>query len=795
MLTARRTLVVKSTAQAAARILGSTNSQHTEQRRTILGISKALDKRLYRLAKGVMPPISKTEQIALGCGTIGFDRDIFSGNPSLKHLQDTYKPKLTAEEQKYLDNEVNTLCSLLNDHDVSMDKDFTKEAWDYMRNEGFFALKIPKEWGGKEFSTHAVSQVLVKLATHCFDANATVAVPNSLGPGELLVRYGTDEQKEYFLPRLADGTLIPCFGLTGPHSGSDATSLIQSDCVVEERNGELGVVTSFNKRYITLAPVAGVIGLGLNLADPNGLLKGKGEDGFTVALLERDHPGLTMGPRHMPLNSAFMNGTVVGDNVWIPMDSILGGQEQCGNGWKMFVECLAEGRGVSLPAGSAGAGRTVVGAVGAYSRVRKQFRVPIAEFGGIQEALSQAGSDTLITIAGTDLMNAIVDNHEAPMVISSIMKQNCTERGRRIIEHGMDIAAGSAISRGDKNYLANAYMGIPISITVEGANIMTRSFQIIGQGLTRCHPHMLELIESLQMPKEEEDKAIGIFTRQFYKVVNHGLSNFGRSLTRGVGATVSTATRSKTAYKDGNKLVDYHEKQLLRLSANFALTADLCFTLGGRLKFEELLMGRLADALGAIFLGYATLHHYSRQKGVEGLEAITEHAMLRLEKEAQDALKEASDNFPGPLGPVASTVMKLGCFPLGNLTRPYKAPSDTLTKEIARMITTPSELHDMFTDGVYMAPEGEAHQISDLIRALPICVEADKIASTLRREKREPTADEVDKIAKAEAVRDVLVQVDAFSHITDAEGQEGYVRPALQGTAERLASLERKKFA
>jgi len=792
MLTASR---VKSTARADARILGSANGQHTEQRRTILGISKALDKRLYRLAKGVMPAISKTEQIALGCGTIGFDQDIFGGNPSLKHLQDTYKPKLSAEEQKYLDNEVNALCSLLNDHDVSMDKDFTKEAWDYMRDEGFFALKIPKEWGGKGFSTHAVSQILVKLATHCFDANATVAVPNSLGPGELLVRYGTDEQKEYFLPRLADGTLIPCFGLTGPHSGSDATSLIESDCVVEERNGELGVVTSFNKRYITLAPVAGVVGLGLNLTDPKGLLKGKGEDGFTVALLERDHPGLNMGPRHMPLNSAFMNGTVVGENVWIPIDNILGGQEQCGNGWKMFVECLAEGRGVSLPAGSAGAGRAVVGAVGAYSRVRKQFRVPIAEFGGIQEALSQAGSDTLITIAGTDLMNAIVDNHEAPMVISSIMKQNCTERGRRIIEHGMDIAAGSVICRGDKNYLGNAYMGVPISITVEGANIMTRSFQIIGQGLTRCHPHMLELIESLQMPKEEEDKAISIFTKQFYKVVNHGLSNFGRSLTRGVGATVSTATRSKTAYKDGNKLVNYHEKQLLRLSANFALTADLCFTLGGRLKFEELLMGRLADALGAIFLGYATLHHYSRQKGIEGLEEITEHAMLRLEKEAQDALKEASDNFPGPLGPVASTVMKLGCFPLGNLTRPYKAPSDTLTKEISRMITTPSELRDMFTDGVYMAPEGEVHQISDLIRALPVCVEADTIASTLRREKREPTADEVDKIAKAEALRDVLVQVDAFSHLTDAEGQDGYVRAALQGTEERLASLERKKFA
>lgn len=765
------------------------------QRRTILGISKALDKRLYRMARGVMPTISQTEQVALGCGTIGFDRDIFTGNPSLQHLLDTYEPKLSEEEKSFLDNEVNTLCGLLNDHDVSMEKDFTKEVWDYMRDEGFFALKIPKEWGGKGFSTHAVSLILCKLSTQSFDANATVAVPNSLGPGELLARYGTQDQKEYFLPRLADGTLIPCFGLTGPHSGSDATSLIQSDCVVEERNGELGVVASFKKRYITLAPVAGVIGLGLNLSDPKGLLKGQGAEGFTVALLERDHPGLNMGKRHMPLNAAFMNGTVEGDDVWIPMSNILGGQERCGFGWHMFVECLAEGRGVSLPAGSAGCGRSVVSSIGAYSRVRKQFRVPIAEFGGIQEALSKAGSDALITVAGTDLMNAIVDNHEAPMVVSSIMKQNCTERGRRIVEHGMDIAGGAAICRGNNNFMGNAYMSLPIAITVEGANIMTRSFQIIGQGLTRCHPHMLELIYSLQAPKEKEAEAIKTFTSQFYKVVNHGVTNFARSITRGIGSTVSTATRSKNDFKNGDKLLDYHEKQLLRLSANFALTADLCFTLGGRLKFEELLMGRLADAMGAIFLGYSTLHHYSRNRGIDGLEAITEHAMLRLEKEAQDALKEASDNFPGPLGTLASGVMKIGCFPMGSLTRPYRSPNDTLTKEVSRLLTTPSGLRDMFAENVYIAPEGEVHQQSDLIRALPICVEADKIASSLRREKREPTAEETDKIAKAEALRDVLIQVDAFDHLTDAEGQEGYVRPALLGTEERLNALEQKRFA
>lgn len=489
-----------------------------------------------------------------------------------------------------------------------------------------------------------------------------------------------------------------------------------------------------------------------------------------------------------------MNGTVEGEDVWIPMSNILGGQERCGFGWNMFVECLAEGRGVSLPAMAIAAGKGVASGVGAYARIRKQFRVPIAEFGGIQEALAEAGSDGLITIAGGDLMNAIVDNHEAPMVISSIMKQNTTERGRRIIEKGMDVAAGSAICRGDNNFVGNVYMSLPIAITVEGANIMTRSFQIIGQGLTRCHPHMVDLLTALQAPKSEEKQAVEVFVKQFHKIVGHGLTNFAQSITRGIKATVTTKTRSRTAYRDGDKLLEYHEQQLLRLSANFALTADLCFSLGGRLKFEELLMGRLADAIGAIYLGYATLHHYHRNRGVEGLEALTEHAMLRLETEAQDALKAASDNFPGPLGPLASTVMKIGCFPLGNLTRPYRDPSDVLTKEVAKLMTTPSEIRDFFAKGIYVAPEGVQHQVSDLMRAVPVCVEADKIASVLRREKRDPTPEEAAKIAEADALRDVLIQVNAFDHLTDEEAQDSYVRPALQGTTERLAALDRKRF-
>jgi len=572
--------------------------------------------------------------------------------------------------------------------------------------------------------------------------------------------------------------------------------------VVTSRNGELGVLATFKKRYITLAPVAGCVGLGLNLSDPDNLLKGCGGEGFTVALLERDHEGLRMGPRHFPLNASFMNGTVEGDDVWIPMKNILGGQERCGFGWNMFVECLAEGRGVSLPAGSIGAAKIVVSGVGAYARVRKQFRVPIAEFGGIQEALALAGSDGLITIAGGDLMNAIVDNHEAPMVISSIMKQNCTERGRRIVERGMDIAAGSAICRGDNNYIGNAYMSFPIAITVEGANIMTRSFQIIGQGLTRCHPHMLDLIKALQnTDPQKEEQAFQTFRMGLYEVVTHGVRKLFQSVGRGFKSTATTTFRSKTAYKNGDNLLQYHEDQLLRLSANFALIADLCFSLGGRLKFEELLMGRLADAMGAIFLGYATLHHYHRNKGIQGLEALTEHAMLRLEHEAQEALHQAVLNFPGPgpLGVIVKSVMMLGSFPLGSLTRPYSSPNDNLTKEVARMLSTPSQLRDMFQEHVYTTDENDdnhdMHQVTQLIKALPVCVEADRIASLLRREKRSPTPDEQEVITHADALRDVLIQVNVFDKIgKEAYAGDDYERPALVGTRERLQNADIKRF-
>jgi len=771
------------TTMAMRRTVTSTTCKLAPQ----LGVSAApsrpfVTNMAYKMAKGMMPKISDTERTALACGTVGFDKDIFAGNPSLASLVEKYPlaglDQLSDEEKSFLDNECNHLCSIIDDYSVVQNADLPPEAWDYMRKEGFFAMKIPKEWGGKGFSTAAVSAVLCKLGSRCSDANATVAVPNSLGPGELLVRYGTPEQQQYFLPRLASGQLIPCFGLTGPHSGSDATSLIGSYGVVEERDGVLGVVATFRKRYITLAPVAGVVGVGLDLRDPNGLLKGKGTEGFTVALLERDHEGLRMGPRHVPLTSAFMNGTVEGDDVWIPMDHLLGGQERCGFGWKMFVECLAEGRGVSLPAGSASAARTLNTGVGAYCRARKQFKVPIAEFGGIQEALARMGTQGLITVASTDLMNAIIDNHEAPMVLSSIMKQSVTDRGRKIIIDGMDIMGGAGICRGPKNFAGNMYMSVPIAITVEGANIMTRSFQIMGQGITRCHPHMVPIIDSL----DSDDKgAPVIFRDNLIKMFGHVFYNLGGSVARGLSSSVSSMLRSSSAYKDGDKLTSFHESQLLRLSQNLAYSADLALLLGGRLKFEELLLGRMADAMSAIYLGYAVLWHYQHQKGIEGLEAATEHAMLTLEHEAQEALHEAAANFPAPLGSAFGFLMGLGTSPLGELSRPYRPPSDALTKEVAELLTKPSGLRELFNTHIYVSGE-ETDQLSTLLRALPVCVEADQIQKTLRKEKRDPTAEEAATLSLATELRDQVVQVDVFEKHGVLEQQEGYVRPAILAT-------------
>mmetsp|Transcript_15048 Transcript_15048/g.44924 ORF Transcript_15048/g.44924 Transcript_15048/m.44924 type:complete len:783 (+) Transcript_15048:160-2508(+) len=752
----------------------------------------------YNAAKKLMPKISETERVALGCGTVGFDREIFSGAPSFEKLMAQYPSagELTEEEQAFLAEETDELCAMVDDFQVLQNKDFDAETWAFMRKKGFFGLKIPKEWGGKGFSTAATSAILVKLASASSDLSSTVAVPNSLGPGELLVRYGTPAQKEGYLPGLADGTFIPCFGLTGVHSGSDATSLIGSFGDVEERDGELGVVCTFDKRYITLAPVAGLVGIGFELRDPKGLLKGTGAEGFTVALLERDHERLEMGPRHCPLSAAFMNGTVKGQDVWVPMDAILGGQERCGFGWHMFVECLAEGRGVSLPAMAVALGKGAGPVAGAYARARKQFKVPIAEFGGVQEALAQIGSDGYIALASTELMNAVVDNHEAPMVLSSIMKQNVTDRGRNMVNATMDVLGGAGISMGDTNYVGGAYMSFPIAITVEGANIMTRSFQIIGQGLMRCHPHLLDVVEALQA---EDKDAPSRFMKGVGAMAGHGVKNLGRSLALGMSDAVPFAgDAGEAGARSPEAFVAQHERRLRRLSANFAFAADLALLLGGRLKFEEMFMGRLADAVGAVFLGYATLHHYARNAGKvdAGLQAVAEHALLRLEAEARDALLRAADNVPPlPLGAhkAAGVALRTAVAPLGSLGASLAPPSDALAKRVSDLLTTTDSDYaaKLLTPGVFTS--GKVQKL--ILDALPLCLEADAIQAACRKARKEPTADQRKILEAAAAARDEIVQVQAFEKLGAKEFEPGYVRPALAQTSEWLAADEPKRAA
>jgi acyl-CoA dehydrogenase len=523
--------------------------------------------------------------------------------------------------------------------------------------------------------------MLRQVSTRCGSAGATIAVPNSLGPGELLMRYGTDEQKHYFLPLLASGQLVPCFGLTAPHSGSDAASMSEAHGEVVLHNGQLGIMASFNKRYITLAPVAGVVGIAFALKDPNGLLKGTGSEGITLALLERDHPGLEMGKRHDPLMASFMNGSVVGKDVFIPMKSIIGGQARCGFGWNMLMDCLAEGRSVSLPASATAAGKAALNAVGAYARIRKQFRVPIAEMGGVQEALGRIASEAFIMTSAQLLINSMLAKHEQPAVLSAVMKYETTSRARNVMNDAMDVLGGAGICRGPNNMIGNGYMSIPIAITVEGANILTRSMITFGQGLNRAHPHLIKIVDAIGRGNDAKS-----FNKEALGFVSHLVSNTARSLSRAV-----LRPRVKT------DLSVYYEGQLSRLAANFAMNADLALVLGGRLKFEEMTSGRFADAFGTLFLGYSCLWYYQQHRKVQGIDTLFELAMESLLKQNQTALVGLSQNFP--VRGIGSLMGALS-FPTGE---PYNGPSDALVQRAAKLISTPSEIRDLLSKGIFIS--------------------------------------------------------------------------------------------
>jgi len=663
---------------------------------------------ILNIFRKILPQVSQTEQEALDAGTVWWDGELFSGQPNWDKLLAYPKPVLSAEEQAFLDNETETLCAMLDDWDIThVRQDLSPEAWQYIKDKGFFGMIIPKEYGGLAFSALAHSSVVAKLASRSVTAAVTVMVPNSLGPAELLMHYGTVEQKDKYLRGLARGKEVPCFALTGPFAGSDAGSIPDYGIVgYGDFNGQknvLGVRVTWEKRYITLAPVATLLGLAFKLYDPDHLVGGEAERGITLALIPTDTPGVQVGRRHFPLNSAFQNGPTQGNAVFIPLEYIIGGTARIGQGWRMLMECLAAGRSISLPASATGGVKLAVRTSGAYSRVRKQFKLPIGKFEGIEEALARIGGNAYMMDAARMLTLTALDLGEKPSVISAIVKYHCTERARTVVNDAMDVHGGKGICMGPQNYLGRAYQQNPIGITVEGANILTRSMLIFGQGAIRSHPYVLKEIHAAH--DSDKQRAILNFDTALLAHVSFALSNMARSLVYGLtgGHGIAAPTEAPTRR---------YYQQLTRYAAAFALAADIAMlVLGGTLKRREKISARLGDVLSLLYLCSATLKRFEDDGRPEADLPLLHWAMQDALYKIQDALHGVLQNFPSR---VAAFIMRGLIFPLGRCLSP---PSDELGHQIATLMQQPGAVRDRLTAGVYL-PKDESQAVGALEAAL-----------------------------------------------------------------------------
>ena len=640
----------------------------------------------------VLPKVSDTEQEALDAGTVWWDAELFSGRPDWNRLLTTPKPRLRDDEQAFLDGPVETLCRMLDDWQIQQDGDLPPAVWRYLKDERFFSLIIDKTYGGRDFSAFGNSAVVMKLASRNLATAITVMVPNSLGPGELLSHFGTQAQRDYYLPRLARGEEIPCFALTGPAAGSDAAAMPDEGVVCYgDWHGErvLGVNLNWNKRYITLAPVATLVGLAFKTRDPDGLLGGEEELGISCALIPATTPGVWTGNRHRPVGSAFMNGPTRGENVFIPLDQIIGGRERIGQGWRMLMHCLAAGRAISLPAlGTAGA-KLSARYSGEYARIRKQFGMPIAYFEGVEEVLARIAGEAYRIDAARHLTLSALALGEKPSVLSAILKWHATEANRRCINDAMDIHGGKGIITGPGNYLAGFYQALPIAITVEGANILTRSLIIFGQGAVRNHPFLLK---EMGLARADETEAVrAAFDTALFSHAGFTLRNLARAFVLGISGArlVQAPVAGRTAH---------YYRQLTRLSAAFAFVADMVLlSLGGAFKFREKISGRLADVLTHLYLASAVLK-YHEDNGSPGEDHPLVHWAMRDSLfQIQNALVNTLRNFPiRPLGLLIQWLI----FPLG---RPYKAPSDNLGKHTARLVITDCAARDRLTAGIFQS--------------------------------------------------------------------------------------------
>ncbi|MGI3002293.1 acyl-CoA dehydrogenase [Shewanella algae] len=674
----------------------------------------------------VLPPLSDTEREAMEAGDVWWEAELFRGKPNWESLHAYGKPALSADEKDFIDHQVMTALKMIDDYDiVNNRKDLPPELWEYFKKEGFFALIIPKKYGGREFSAYANSTIVSKLASRSVSAAVTVMVPNSLGPGELLTHYGTKEQKEHWLPALAKGEEIPCFALTGPEAGSDAGAIPDEGIVCRgEFEGEetLGLKLSWNKRYITLAPVATVLGLAFQMRDPDGLLGDKVNLGITCALIPTDHPGVKIGRRHNPLNMAFMNGTTQGEEVFIPLDWIIGGPQYAGRGWRMLVECLSAGRGISLPALATASGHMATKTTTAYSYVRKQFGMAIGQFEGVQEALARIIANTYQLEAARRLTTTGIDLKVKPSVVTAIAKYHMTELGRQVMNDAMDIQSGKGIQMGPKNYLAHGYMANPISITVEGANILTRSLMIFGQGATRCHPYVLAEMEAAGM--EDNSEALERFDSLLMGHIGYALRNAFGSL----GNALSRSYFERSPVSGDTR--DYY-KQMARLSKALALVTDLSMLiLGGDLKRKEMISARLGDVLSQLYLGSATLKLFEDNGRQFDDLPIVKHVMDTRLQLAAKALEQAIANFPNR--PVA-WVMRVLVFPLGNH---FNGPKDSLSIELVKSMLKPGPARDRLT---FLCPEfdGDTSGIAEVEAAFKAQYQCRELHSKLRKAQKD----------------------------------------------------------
>jgi acyl-CoA dehydrogenase len=646
--------------------------------------------------KRVLPAMSDTERDALEAGSTWWDADIFSGKPDWNKLLATPAPVLSPAEQSFLDHEVNELCDMVKDWDTTQTwQDLPPKAWQFIKDKGFLGMIIPHQYGGKEFSAYMHSQVIMKLSTRCSALAVSVMVPNSLGPAELLLHYGTEAQKNYYLPRLAAGLEIPCFALTNPYAGSDAASISDTGVVCRfEYEGKLvlGLRVTWSKRYITLAPVASLLGLAFRAVDPDHLLGEETDIGITCALVPTSHHGVVIGRRHWPLNAVFQNGPTTGTDVFIPMDWVIGGQAQLGKGWRMLMECLAAGRAISLPSSNVGAAKLAVRGTSAYAAIRRQFNTSIGKFDGIQEALARMGGNLYMMDATRQLCAAAVDLGEKPAVISAIAKYHVTERARMVVNDGMDIIAGKGICMGPHNFLARAYQQLPIAITVEGANILTRCLIIFGQGAIRSHPYVLKEMHATQ--ETDRDKAINDFDAAFFGHVGFFLRNLGRCLLYGLSGGAAAPVPEKVA----EEVHDYY-RAVGRLSSAFALLTDMSmFVLGGTLKRRECISARLGDILSQLYMISAVLKRFQNDGHPEADAAYVHWSIQDALLKAQQALLGVLENFPSP---ALALVLRVVIFPLG---LPHRHPLDALGSEVALAMQTPGAdrnrlLADSFVEG------------------------------------------------------------------------------------------------